>query len=493
MNGLWPLRRPLTVSSSLSLEQQERLHRLLLVVGDAVALATALAVAYWLRFHSSVTIFDVTGAGRPDWYARLAIMVAALWLGLFWLIGLYDERNLLGGTRECALAFQALAAGAMAIMVFTFLSPGFIVARGWLLLAWGLAFLLVLVERFRLRRLVYRLRDRGWFLRPAVIVGAGAEAAALAEQLTAHRLSGLEVRGLVVPATGATGQDLASVIPLIGTLEQLEDLVSADGIRDIVVATGEVERPDLVDLFRRFSRRPDVRLRLSGGLFEVITTGLDVKEVAYVPLVQVRPVRLSGIDRLLKALLDYGIAIPAVVVGAPFFLLLALLVKLDSPGPVFHRRKVLGLGGRTFDALKFRTMYIDGDAILARQPELRRELEQNHKLQDDPRVTRLGRILRRLSLDELPQFINVLVGQMSVVGPRMITPAEHAEYGDWDLNLLTVKPGITGLWQVSGRSDVPYPERVRLDMFYIRNWTIWLDLQILWQTIPAVLRGHGAR
>ncbi len=477
----------------LSLARQEQLLQWLLVAADGITVAGALATAYWLRFHSNLTVFDVFGSSRPDWYARLALAVGAIWLIFFWLFGLYDERNLLGGTREYALVFNALAAGALLVITATFLAPHFIVARGWLLLAWGLAFSFVTLERFRLRRAVYSMRDRGWFLRPTVIVGNGAEAAALAEQLTAHRLSGLDVRGLVSPAAGASGASRAGGLPVIGSLVELEALVESNGIREIVVATGEVSRADLVDLFRRLAGRSDVRMRLAGGLFEAVTTGLDVKEVAYVPLIHVRPTRLSGIDRILKFLLDYGIAVPAAVFAAPLCLLIALLIRLDSPGPILHRRRVLGLGGNEFDALKFRTMYVDGDAILAQRPDLQAELARNHKLQEDPRITRVGRFLRRLSLDELPQLYNVLRGQMSVVGPRMITPAEQAKYGRWDLNLLTVKPGMTGLWQVSGRSDVSYEERVRLDMFYIRNWTIWLDLQILYQTIPAVMHGRGAR
>jgi lipopolysaccharide/colanic/teichoic acid biosynthesis glycosyltransferase len=177
----------------------------------------------------------------------------------------------------------------------------------------------------------------------------------------------------------------------------------------------------------------------------------------------------------------------------PLFVLIAILIKFDSPGPIFYRRRVLGIGGKEFDALKFRTMYVNGNEILARHPQLMAELQQNHKLKNDPRITRVGRWLRSLSLDELPQLINVLLSEMSLVGPRMISPGERLQYGQMQLNLLTVKPGLTGLWQVSGRSDLSYAERVQLDMHYIRNYTIWLDLQILFfQTIPAVLRRTGA-
>jgi lipopolysaccharide/colanic/teichoic acid biosynthesis glycosyltransferase len=150
----------------------------------------------------------------------------------------------------------------------------------------------------------------------------------------------------------------------------------------------------------------------------------------------------------------------------------------------------MGVNGRAFDAFKFRTMHENGDQILDAHPELKEELAREHKLKNDPRITRLGRILRKLSLDELPQVFNVLRGEMSIVGPRMISPEEMEKYQQLGMNLLTVKPGITGLWQVSGRSDVSYEERVRMDMYYIRNWNIWLDLQIIFQTIPAVLISH---
>jgi lipopolysaccharide/colanic/teichoic acid biosynthesis glycosyltransferase len=171
-------------------------------------------------------------------------------------------------------------------------------------------------------------------------------------------------------------------------------------------------------------------------------------------------------------------------------------MKLTDPGPIVYRRRVVGVGGKEFDAFKFRTMVVNSqevlEELLARDPEARAEYEQYYKLKNDPRITKIGAFLRKTSIDELPQLINVLRGEMSLVGPRMITMAEVEKYGKWGLNLHTVKPGITGLWQVAGRSDITYEERVRLDMRYIRNYSIWLDLQILFQTIPAVVMSKGA-
>ena len=197
-------------------------------------------------------------------------------------------------------------------------------------------------------------------------------------------------------------------------------------------------------------------------------------------------------NRTLKLAIDYALALPGLLLIAPLFILLAILVKLDSPGPVFHRRRVLGQDGRVFDAFKFRTMYVNGDEILARYPKLRQELDINYKLKCDPRVTRVGTFLRKFSLDELPQLLNVLARDMSLIGPRIIAPDEISKYGQYGPALMTVMPGLTGLWQVSGRSNTTYDERVSLDMHYITEWSVWLDIKILLRTIPAVLKGDGA-
>lgn len=450
-----------------------------------------LLAAWGIRFELHIAAFQPS-SGDPALYLRLGAGLCGLWLLLFALSGLYDPEKLLGGTREYALVFQGLSTGLIVVAFATFLLPEFVLARAWLLLGWALAGLLVGGGRFGMRRLVYALRGRGWFLAPALIVGSGDEAAALGQQLDDSRHSGLNVLGFVSTAADADDVHAPPDLFALGGLRQLDGLIARHGVEELVVATGGVRRPDLVEIYRRFGNRPGLHLRFSGGLFEIITTGLAVRQIAFTPLLSVMPVRLTGLDRLLKWLLDKSVAGAVLLLGWPLLLALALWVRLDSPGPALHRRRVLGLGGRPCDAFKFRSMRLDGDAVLDRHPELRAALERDQKLKDDPRVTRAGRFLRRSSLDELPQVFNVLRGEMSIVGPRMISPEEHERYGQWDLNLLTVKPGITGLWQVSGRSDLSYDERVRLDMAYIRNWTIWLDLQILLQTLPAVLRRRGA-
>jgi lipopolysaccharide/colanic/teichoic acid biosynthesis glycosyltransferase len=209
--------------------------------------------------------------------------------------------------------------------------------------------------------------------------------------------------------------------------------------------------------------------------------------------VGINKLRLEPDQILVKSIFEYTLATIMVVALSPLLALLAAAVRLSSPGPIIHRRKVLGVSGQEFSAYKFRTMFTNGDEILASRPDLQEELRTTHKLKVDPRITPVGRWMRRYSLDELPQLFNVLFGQMGLVGPRMISPAEAKKYGRHRMNLLTVKPGITGLWQVSGRSSLSYDERIQLDMLYIRNYSILLDAQILFvQTLPAVLSTRGA-
>ena len=202
--------------------------------------------------------------------------------------------------------------------------------------------------------------------------------------------------------------------------------------------------------------------------------------------------RTADIARSIKVVLDILIAATAIVVLSPLFAGIALAVKCSSPGPVFFRRRVLGVGRRQFDALKFRTMIADADRVMADDADLRQRFEASYKLVQDPRVTRLGRVLRKYSLDELPQLINVLRGDMSLVGPRMISPEELRRYGIFGSRLLSVKPGLTGLWQVSGRQNVSFAQRLELDILYIEQWSLRLDLSILARTPLKVLKAEGA-
>jgi exopolysaccharide biosynthesis polyprenyl glycosylphosphotransferase len=480
-------------SSSIPSRLQWRLFTISLITSDLLMMALAFRAAYFVRFELSLDSIFQKGISSVEYYQQLVIIIIPIWLFIFFAIGLYDRQKLLGGTQEYSLVFNATTVGMFAVISVGFLDPGFIFARGWLLLAWVFVFLLTSSGRFILRRSVYALRQRGYFLNIAVIVGANNEGISLANQLQSWKTSGFHVVGFVdekLPAGTQVGQGLYT----LGKVDHLDRIIRQHGIEELILASSAISSRDkMMDIFKQYGlANSGVNVRMSSGLYEIITTGLTVKEFAYVPLVGVNKVRLTGIDEALKLSLDYLLTLPGLIVISPILLIIALAVKLDSPGPIIHRRRVMGMNGRQFDAYKFRTMYVNGNDILKTYPKLQVELACNHKLKDDPRITRVGKFLRKTSLDELPQLLNVLKREMSLVGPRIITPAEVEKYDKWHMNLLTVRPGITGLWQVSGRSDISYEERVRLDMHYIRNWSIWFDLQLLLQTIPAVLNRKGA-
>lgn len=469
---------------------QRRLYQLFLVITDAVVLLMAFTLAFWLRFTVGIGV-STDVIPDPTAYLRLAFMLVPVWLVIFAAMRLYDFSLLLGGTTEYVRVFNASTWGMMFVIVYSFVDQYFLIARGWLVMSWVLSGVMVSLSRLLMRRAAYRARTVGYFVEPAIIIGTNQEALALAEQLHDQISSGLAVKGFVSTAKGS-GKSREG-LSILGELEELPGIVQRTGAEEVVVATTAVNGEQLIAISALLAGFPQTKMRLSSGLYEVFTTGMEVTTRNAVPLMSLKRLRLSPTELLLKGVLDYSLVLLALPLLLPLFLLIGLLVRLDSPGPIFYRRRVLGVGGRIFDAFKFRTMFVDGDQILERHPELKAELQRDHKLKYDPRITRVGRLLRRTSLDELPQLINVVLGQMSLVGPRMISPAEHDKYGRMRHNLLTVRPGLTGMWQVSGRSDLSYEDRVRLDMYYIRNYSIWLDIQILFfQTLPAVFKGRGA-
>jgi exopolysaccharide biosynthesis polyprenyl glycosylphosphotransferase len=477
---------------NLSLRYQRLILKFWLICTDVLALALAFKIALWIRFDLKIA-FSPEFIPNSEFYFSLAAIVISLWILLFLISNLYSLQIKLGGITEYSRVFNACTIGAMLLVFISFLAHQFVFSRGWLVFFWMLSFILVAASRFTNRRLVYALRKSGYLLTPAIIVGTSREAAALASDLYEWRASGLRILGFV-SSSRAEPEIGGGNFPILGSVREIREIIAKHGIEDIVVAITAVHHDEILKLGEELNVIPNVNLRFSSGLYELFTTGVTVKTFGTVPLISVNKVRLEPEEALVKCMMDYALTLVFLLFTWPIYLLIALLVKLDSPGPVFHRRKVLGVYGQPFIAFKFRTMFSNGDDFLKDKPELMQKLQTDYKLKDDPRITRTGRWLRKLSLDELPQLFNVILGQMSLVGPRFITTEEaENKYGLHRLNLLTVKPGMTGLWQVSGRSDISYEDRIRLDMFYIRNYSIWLDLQILFvQTIPAVLKSRGA-
>jgi exopolysaccharide biosynthesis polyprenyl glycosylphosphotransferase len=456
-----------------------------LLAVDALAVCAAFAAAYIIRFRSEWSIFYAHSDEPLRFYSSLVFLLAPMILLVFAGYRLYSLSDLFDGPGEYSRIASAATLAMLGIVLLSFFVDGdLVISRGWILISWAALIVFVGAGRFMTRRVVYALRRRGVLGRRVALIAGRDDLADLETRVAAMPASGLNVVEVLQPEQLISdGLDDAPV--------DLQALLAAHQVTDVVVSAASVPQAVLARVVRELAQQP-TQLHVVPGMYEIQTTGVQVREIHGLPLVTMNKVRITGVDFVLKRTLDYLVAGLALILLAPLLLAMAAAVKLTSPGPVLHRRRVIGERGQRFDALKFRTMYVNGAAILAEHPELQEALAKHGKLVEDPRVTPIGGWLRRWSIDELPQLLNVLRGQMSLVGPRMITADELDHFGHWRDNLLTVKPGLTGLWQVSGRSRLGYDERVRLDMYYIRSYTIWQDLEILLRTIPAVLRGVGA-
>ena len=388
----------LHVRSGKGAVMQWRLLTAGLVVNDVLMIGLAFLLAYIVRFNLDLGLFREEVFVSVDYYRTLSSVLIPIWIVIFYLNGLYRRSKLFGGTEEYSLVFRSTSSGILVLIIVSFLIPDFILSRGWMVMAWISSVLLVGGGRFIIRRIVYSMRKRGLFVTPAIIVGANREGIALAEQLVGWQTSGLQVVGFVDDKV-KPGSKVYGPLSCLGNVRQLNGLISVHHVGELILSNSALSREYILRLFKRYGLVNDLNLHLSSGLFEVITTGMDVSEFAYVPLVRVRKARLTGVDRALKLALDYAIALPGLLFILPLLFVIGVIVKLDSPGPVLHRRRVMGINGRQFDAFKIRTMHVNGDEILAAHPELAQRLAQNHKLKEDPRITRVGRFLRKASLD----------------------------------------------------------------------------------------------
>jgi exopolysaccharide biosynthesis polyprenyl glycosylphosphotransferase len=450
------------------------------LVADLVAGLVGGAVAFAARFGDQVN--DINRA-----YVFVSAVLPGLFLLSLWLSRAYERRFLFVGTDEYQ---RVLRAGVFMTALTATLSYAFVanLARGYVVLALPVATLLCLGSRFALRQWLHRRRARGECLRRVIVVGHELAVVAIARQLGRELYHGLEVVGCCLPP--AHDDDVG--MPVYGTFDDVAAAVRAAGADTVLVLScPELDGHTLRRLAWRLER-DDIDLIVASSLVDVAGSRATVRPVDGLPMLHVEHPRLSGAGRALKSIFDRVSATAGLVLLAPLFAVAAIAIRAGSPGPVLFRQVRIGKAGRRFVMYKFRTMVVDAES---RRHEL---VDLNHrdgvlfKMPSDPRVTRVGRWMRRLSIDELPQLINVVRGEMSLVGPRPPLPEEVAAYPSDMRRRLAVSPGLTGLWQVSGRSDLSWEETVRLDLRYVENWSFSLDLVILLRTLSAVCRSSGA-
>jgi len=432
--------------------------------------------------------FDAQGGVPPEYFAFSAAL-PLLWLGSVAVAGGYDPRFIGVGSDEFRRVLNAALGLTAGVAILSYVGK-FDLARGYVVVALPCTVVFDVFARYQLRKWLHRQRRSGHFMRRTVAVGHAAPVEDLVAQLRRHSHHGLSVVAACV--AGAQHQGEVADIPICGDLDSVASVVSrfnADTVA--VLACPEMNGTRLRELAWDLEKT-GTEMCVASALLDVAGPRTTIRPVAGLPLLHVDHAELTGGKQVIKSVFDRISAALALVLLAPLFMIIALSIKISDQGPVFFRQIRVGKDSRQFTVWKFRTMVVDAEA---RKAELLAHNDGNgalFKMRRDPRVTRAGAWLRRYSLDELPQLFNVLIGNMSLVGPRPALPVEVADYQDHMRRRLAVRPGITGLWQVSGRSDLPWDEAERLDLRYVENWSLALDLQILWKTMSAVTHGSGA-
>jgi exopolysaccharide biosynthesis polyprenyl glycosylphosphotransferase len=484
-----------------------------LVVADGLIAAFAFAGAFYLR--EGGVLWERTANGGFIWSARFAPYGALLlFVVLTRLLTLryYDLYRLRGEFSffdDAVRLFKSTAIGSLLIVAAAFLYRGgfqyraFSYARSVFLLDFVLAFTAIAAVRMLVRAAQTFARRRGINLIPTLVVGRGPEAALCIKEMRERPSLGYRVIGVVENSLNeAAGPETYEGVPVVSDLKGLPEAIRDARANEVIIADPRVDGDALFDVMMRCGRRRGVEFRIAPNLFNCLPRKTEIDQIGALPMIRLFREPLSQSARLLKRTSDIVIATFALVLAAPLWLLIALAIKLGSSGPVFYLQERVGMDGRIFLCYKFRTMQLGADSQMHREYQkqfIAGRAEANlgdgarpvYKFHADPRITRVGRWLRRTSLDEVPQLLNVLRGEMSVVGPRPPIPYEVEAYELWHRKRLDMKPGLTGLWQVSGRNRMPFEEMVRLDLFYIENWSLLLDLKIILRTALVIFRGDG--
>jgi exopolysaccharide biosynthesis polyprenyl glycosylphosphotransferase len=462
---------------------------LLKLIIDVILINVSFILAYFFRFR--VLLF-ITPDSIPifEQYLNVLVFVTIIWLAIFKLVGLYEEKKFTTLLDEIASLFFGATLSSLVLLGLLFLYREFWFSRLVIANAWWIALLflgLVRVIFFESQRIA---RLKGIGLRNTLILGAGEMGQVLALKIIGDRSLGYRMIGFLDDDLVKLGKSYHG-IPVLGEVSKVKKIIEEKKIGEIIIASTEISAEKILDIITECEKY-GVEFKIVPGILELIASRVDVDELGGVPLLTVTEIQLKGFNAAVKRSADVILSSILILLLSPLFIVFSVLIKLTSHGPVFFVQERIGLDGNIFHMFKFRSMIKDAEKLF---PQLEPLSEVNgylFKMKEDPRITPLGKFMRRFSIDELPQIFNVFFGQMSLVGPRPPLPREVEKYSAWHKKRLRVRPGITGPWQVSGRSLLPFEDMVRLDIYYIENWSLWLDFKILLRTIPVVLFGSGA-
>jgi exopolysaccharide biosynthesis polyprenyl glycosylphosphotransferase len=458
------------------------------------------SVAFFAAFFLRDLIFPLldphhfpTGLFPLQDYLKIYPLVLIIWSVLLFTYHSYHSHRTIPVTREMLTTFRVVAVGNVTLATIAYLAPLRQLSRSWFILFALLSALLLAIEKVVLRIVARYVRSKGLNYRTVLIVGTGRRATEIARMIDQHKYWGYKILGFV-----SDGHHLSNGwarYRIFGTVPDLKRILeggqTTEPIDEIVFAVTRKKLDEMKQIFL-LCEELGIRTRVAMNFFQNRVARIEIEELEGVPFLTFTTTPSNESQLALKRLLDIAVSMTTLFIAAPIILLVSLAIRFSSPGSVFFKQKRIGLNGRMFTLYKFRTMINDAHARRSEVEHLNEMTGPVFKSRSDPRVTPVGRILRKFSLDELPQLWNVFKGDMSLVGPRPPIPEEVAEYHRWHRRRLSMKPGLTCLWQVSGRNNVDFDRWMQMDLQYIDNWSPSLDLKILLRTIPAVLLGKGA-
>lgn len=449
-----------------------------LVPLDYAALVAAGLTAYEIRFQAFSDLRPVVEVLSHQTYLNIILVVAAVWVGIFAMSGLYAIRAMRRVTDEISSIFLACSTGVLLVIVTIFFQREFFASRFVVLAGWVLAILFVIIERIIVRAVQHAALSRGVGVHNLVIIGQNQTAADIMGYLNTHPSMGYRI----IERTDAVDSLLFD--KLVGRMQTVR-------IDEVILVNPGSSKEDTLKVVD-FCNEHHLIFKYAADLFETQASNIDIQTLAGIPIIEIKRTRLDGWGKILKRAVDIAGSTLLLIILSPFLLIVGLIIKLDSAGPVIKSLERVGENGVHFKLFKFRSMVRNAESLKEQLMDKNERDGPLFKMKNDPRITRVGKFLRRTSIDELPQLINVLKGEMSLVGPRPHEPAEVLRYEKHHRKLLSIKPGITGMAQTSGRSDLTFEDEVRLDTYYIENWSPRLDFQILSKTPWVVLTMRSA-